>query len=98
MLEVTRQIRQRSPGTEVIIFTMHDNNNLIHDLPCLASASSNAAMQNDASIVIDTRHDSTRRENQSSNLKITRLIAHSPRGCSASSGCGPALPASPHST
>jgi DNA-binding NarL/FixJ family response regulator len=31
-LEVTRQIRQRSPGTEVIIFTMHDNNSLIHDL------------------------------------------------------------------
>ena len=31
-LEVTRQIRQRSPGTEVIIFTMHDNNNLIRDL------------------------------------------------------------------
>jgi DNA-binding NarL/FixJ family response regulator len=31
-LEVTRQIRQRSPGTEVVIFTMHDNNSLIHDL------------------------------------------------------------------
>jgi DNA-binding NarL/FixJ family response regulator len=31
-VEVTRQIRQRSPDTEVIIFTMHDNNNLIHDL------------------------------------------------------------------
>jgi DNA-binding NarL/FixJ family response regulator len=31
-VEVTRQIRQRSPGTEVIIFTMHDNNNLIQDL------------------------------------------------------------------
>ena len=31
-VEVTRQIRQRSPGTEVIIFTMHDNNGLIHDL------------------------------------------------------------------
>ena len=31
-MEVTRQIRQRSPGTEVIIFTMHDNNNLIRDL------------------------------------------------------------------
>jgi DNA-binding NarL/FixJ family response regulator len=31
-VEVTRQIRQRSPGTEVIIFTMHDNNHLIHDL------------------------------------------------------------------
>jgi DNA-binding NarL/FixJ family response regulator len=31
-LEVTRQIRQRSPGTEVLIFTMHDNNSLIHDL------------------------------------------------------------------
>jgi DNA-binding NarL/FixJ family response regulator len=29
---VTRQIRQLSPGTEVIIFTMHDNNSLIHDL------------------------------------------------------------------
>ena len=26
-VEVTRQIRQRSPGTEVIIFAMHDNNN-----------------------------------------------------------------------
>ncbi len=31
-LEVTRQIRQRSPGTEVIIFTMHDNDTLIRDL------------------------------------------------------------------
>ena len=31
-VEVTRQIRQRSPGTEVIIFTMHDNNDLIRDL------------------------------------------------------------------
>ena len=31
-VEVTRQIRQRSPGTEVIIFTMHDNYNLIQDL------------------------------------------------------------------
>jgi DNA-binding NarL/FixJ family response regulator len=31
-VEVTRQIRQRSPGTEAIIFTMHDNNSLIHDL------------------------------------------------------------------
>jgi DNA-binding NarL/FixJ family response regulator len=31
-VEVTRQIRQRSPGTEVIIFTMHDTNSLVHDL------------------------------------------------------------------
>jgi DNA-binding NarL/FixJ family response regulator len=31
-VEVTRQIRKRSPGTEVIIFTMHDNDILIHDL------------------------------------------------------------------
>jgi DNA-binding NarL/FixJ family response regulator len=31
-VEVTRQIRQGSPGTEVIIFTMHDNNSLIRDL------------------------------------------------------------------
>jgi DNA-binding NarL/FixJ family response regulator len=31
-VEVTRQIRQSSPRTEVIIFTMHDNNSLIHDL------------------------------------------------------------------
>jgi DNA-binding NarL/FixJ family response regulator len=31
-VEVTRQVRRRSPGTEVIIFTMHDNNNLIRDL------------------------------------------------------------------
>jgi DNA-binding NarL/FixJ family response regulator len=31
-VEVTRQIRQRSRGTEVIIFTMHDCNSLIHDL------------------------------------------------------------------
>jgi DNA-binding NarL/FixJ family response regulator len=30
--EVTRQIRQRSPGTEVIIFTMHDNNGLIREV------------------------------------------------------------------
>ena len=29
-VEVTRQIRQRSPDTAVIIFTMHDNNNIIH--------------------------------------------------------------------
>ena len=31
-VEVTRQIRLRSPGTEVIIFTMHDSNSLIQDL------------------------------------------------------------------
>jgi DNA-binding NarL/FixJ family response regulator len=31
-LEVTRQIRQRSPSTEVLIFTMHDNSRLIRDL------------------------------------------------------------------
>jgi DNA-binding NarL/FixJ family response regulator len=31
-VEVTRQIRQRSPDTEVIIFTMHDNSDLIRDL------------------------------------------------------------------
>jgi DNA-binding NarL/FixJ family response regulator len=31
-VEVTRQIRQRSPGTEVLIFTMHDSNNVVHDL------------------------------------------------------------------
>ena len=31
-VELTRQIRQRSPGTEVIIFTMHDSNDLIRDL------------------------------------------------------------------
>ena len=30
-VEVTRQIRQRSPDTAVIIFTMHDNNTIIHD-------------------------------------------------------------------
>src|SRR5262245_23601806 len=31
-VEVTRQIRRRSPGTEVIIFTMYENKSLIHDL------------------------------------------------------------------
>ena len=31
-LEVTRQIRARLPRTEVLIFTMHDNEALIHDL------------------------------------------------------------------
>jgi DNA-binding NarL/FixJ family response regulator len=31
-LEVTRQIRQRSPDTAVLIFTMHDSDNLIHQL------------------------------------------------------------------
>jgi DNA-binding NarL/FixJ family response regulator len=31
-VEVTRQIRKRSPDTEVIIFTMHDSNDLIRDL------------------------------------------------------------------
>ena len=30
-VEVTKQIRQRSPDTAVIIFTMHDNNIIIHD-------------------------------------------------------------------
>jgi DNA-binding NarL/FixJ family response regulator len=30
--EVTRQIRQRCPGTEVLIFTMHDNNGLIREV------------------------------------------------------------------
>jgi DNA-binding NarL/FixJ family response regulator len=31
-IEVTRQIRLRSPSTEVLIFTMHDNNSIVHDL------------------------------------------------------------------
>src|SRR5262245_25148558 len=30
-MEVTRQIRKRSPGTEVIIFTIYDNTSLIRD-------------------------------------------------------------------
>jgi DNA-binding NarL/FixJ family response regulator len=30
-VEVTKQIRQHSPDTAVIIFTMHDNNIIIHD-------------------------------------------------------------------
>lgn len=38
----------------------------ISGLPQSANASSSASMQNAASIVIDTRHDNTRRENQSS--------------------------------
>jgi hypothetical protein len=38
----------------------------ISGLPCLASASSNVSTQNAASMVIDTRHDNTRRLNQSS--------------------------------
>ena len=31
-VEVTKQIRQHSPNTAVLIFTMHENSNLIHDL------------------------------------------------------------------
>jgi DNA-binding NarL/FixJ family response regulator len=31
-IEATRQIRARTPGTEVLIFTMHDNDALIEDL------------------------------------------------------------------
>jgi DNA-binding NarL/FixJ family response regulator len=31
-VEVTRQIRHRSPSTEVLIFTMYDRHNLIGDL------------------------------------------------------------------
>ena len=31
-VEVTRQIRQRLPKTEVLIFTMHDNDGLLRDL------------------------------------------------------------------
>jgi DNA-binding NarL/FixJ family response regulator len=30
-VEVTKQICQRSPDTAVIIFTMHENNSIIHD-------------------------------------------------------------------
>jgi len=37
----------------------------ISGLPCLAIASSTASRQNSTSIVIDTRHDRTRRLNQS---------------------------------
>jgi len=39
---------------------------LISGLPCLASASSNVSTQNADSMVVDTRHDRTRRLNQSS--------------------------------
>jgi hypothetical protein len=38
----------------------------ISGLPCFTSASSNVSTQNVASMVIDTRHDRTRRLNQSS--------------------------------
>ena len=38
----------------------------ISGLPCFTSASSNVSTQNAASMVIDTRHDRTRRLNQSS--------------------------------
>lgn len=31
-IEATRQIRARLPGTEVLIFTMHDNEEIVHDL------------------------------------------------------------------
>jgi DNA-binding NarL/FixJ family response regulator len=31
-IEVTRQIRQRAPSVEVLIFTMHDSDNLLRDL------------------------------------------------------------------
>ena len=31
-IEVTRQIRQRVPSVEVLIFTMHDNENLLRDM------------------------------------------------------------------
>jgi DNA-binding NarL/FixJ family response regulator len=31
-VEVTRQIRQRSPSTEVLIYTMHDNHRLVQDV------------------------------------------------------------------
>jgi hypothetical protein len=38
----------------------------ISGVPCFARASSSVSTQNAASIVIDTRHDRTRRLNQSS--------------------------------
>ncbi|RPI45077.1 MAG: DNA-binding response regulator [Hyphomicrobiaceae bacterium] len=31
-IEATRQIRQRMPSIEVLIFTMHDNDNLLRDM------------------------------------------------------------------
>jgi Transposase, Mutator family len=62
---VADRLRGRFPKLGELMDEAEDDV-LAHMLPCLASASSSAAMQNDASIVIDTRHDSTRRENQSS--------------------------------
>ena len=55
-VEVTKQIRQRSPDTAVIIFTMHDNNNLIHDL--LQAGALGYVLKSDAQrlLVIGHRH------------------------------------------
>ena len=46
-IEVTRQIRARQPRTEVLIFTMHDNETLISDL--LAAGARGFLLKSDAS-------------------------------------------------
>jgi DNA-binding NarL/FixJ family response regulator len=55
-VEVTRQIRQRSPDTAVLIFTMHDSNNLIHQL--LRAGAMGYVLKSDAQRLLVTAIDS----------------------------------------
>ena len=55
-LEVTRQIRQRSPDTAVLIFTMHDSDNLIHQL--LRAGAMGYVLKSDAQRLLVTAIDS----------------------------------------
>ena len=54
-VEVTRQIRQRSPGTSVLIFTMHDSDNLIHQL--LRAGAMGYVLKSDAQRLLVTAID-----------------------------------------
>jgi hypothetical protein len=54
----------------------------ISGLPCVASGSSNVSTQNAAFIVIETRHDRTRRLNQSSTTAIGLGLAACQKGLS----------------
>src|SRR6476659_10469079 len=54
-VEVTRQIRQCSPDTAVLIFTMHDNSNLIHQL--LRAGAMGYVLKSDAQRLLVTAID-----------------------------------------
>ena len=66
-IEATRQIHARLPRTEMLIFTMHDNETFFRDL--LAAGARGFLLKSDASRFLLAAIDRSRRTSRSSRLK-----------------------------